>query len=429
MWKAPKNWEFILALFIVVYFVFVQYLAPESKELIHLGKYLRELSIDYINYNTNDEVNFPKFAYVQYATNLVFLNLAIVNFIQLKKSSRVSNFVVLYNKDLKTESKFDHLFSLALSHGIKLDPVSVITTEQGRKSEWGLSYTKFHVFNQLAYERVVYFDADSMLVNAAVGEGEDGEVSFTNNAQNLDELFSIPMEFNLALPQAYWLYDPSDKTNAAPKSLQLNTLATHVMVINPNREIFREIGEYVYNPFSWSFFHRSRLIQTDEFDMDILNRYIGDKLAEQVKLSQKDKAQTNPIKVGILPHTVYGVLTGEFKHRNHAKYSAKPQDLQFIRALDVSLSWDALKTLKTAKLIHFSDAPIPKPWDGELDNQAYYNHERIYCGDARSFNETEYLRKFPSPYKPRIIEDCNSVKVWDWIRDEFENYRRGNWIV
>ncbi|KAJ4348280.1 uncharacterized protein N0V89_009652 [Didymosphaeria variabile] len=53
----------------------------------------------------------------------------------------------------------------------------------------------------------------------------------------------------------------------------------------------------------------------------------------------------------VLPHRPYALLTGEFRRSNHSAYLGNTFE-----------AWDPEKVLKEAKLVHFSDWPLPKPW-------------------------------------------------------------------
>lgn len=53
----------------------------------------------------------------------------------------------------------------------------------------------------------------------------------------------------------------------------------------------------------------------------------------------------------VLPHRPYALLSGEFRAANHSAYLGTDDE-----------EWDADAVLKEAKLVHFSDWPLPKPW-------------------------------------------------------------------
>jgi hypothetical protein len=68
----------------------------------------------------------------------------------------------------------------------------------------------------------------------------------------------------------------------------------------------------------------------DDYDMDILNRLYRDSAL-------------------VLPHRRNALLTGEFRSKMHSRYlGSRVED------------WDPAKILAEAKLVHFSDWPVPK---------------------------------------------------------------------
>ncbi|CAH2351934.1 glucose N-acetyltransferase 1 [[Candida] railenensis] len=437
--KAPKNWEFILAVFIIAYFFLIQFFDQESIDSAKLKEYLTVLPH---NRYINPSLDYSKFAYVQYATSLVFLNLAILNFINIRESSsKVGNLVIVHadtlgeNENDGSWAQLEKLKKLASEYGIKLKPVPLITNPGSKDSDWQFSFTKFHVFNQLEYKRIVYFDADSMLVNV---ESNDGQL-VNLGPSHFDELFSIHEDIDFALPQAYWLHDTEKKYGSKKtqsrggNSLHLAShkfdnrlrfFANHVMVIKPDAKVFRDLIDYIYNPLSWNFFKRDSLYKASEYDMEVLNKYFDDTLRGQVK----GKSGSDLKKFGIISHKVYGVLTGEFKEKKHSSFVAEPQDLPFVRNDELREEWDAIDVITNARLVHFSDAPIPKPWEFKLDNAEYYNAVRIYC--EKDLDIAKFNTEFPNHmYQPRLTSDCDSVLVWEWLRKEFERRREGNWEV
>lgn len=68
----------------------------------------------------------------------------------------------------------------------------------------------------------------------------------------------------------------------------------------------------------------------DEYDMEIINKlYRGNAL--------------------VIPHRPYGLLSGEFRSKEHSKYLGNSEE-----------EWDPVKALREARLVHFSDWPVPK---------------------------------------------------------------------
>ena len=131
--------------------------------------------------------------------------------------------------------------------------------------------------------------------------------------QSLDDLFLLPPA-PIALPRAYWYLS---------RPWPLTTL---LMVIKPDLNEFNRLKGNLQGGGD------SELVQANKFDMELINERFGDSAM-------------------ILPHRPYALLSGEFRRKNHSEYLGNPSD-----------SWDAVKALNEAKVVHFSDWPLPKPW-------------------------------------------------------------------
>jgi hypothetical protein len=121
----------------------------------------------------------------------------------------------------------------------------------------------------------------------------------------MDELFLLPAS-PVAAPRAYW--DEPD----------YGFLGSYVMLIQPSEFEFNRILTAIMasNP--------------GEYDMEIINKlYRGNAL--------------------VIPHRPYGLLSGEFRNKEHSKYLGNLEE-----------DWDPEKALRDAKLVHFSDWPVPK---------------------------------------------------------------------
>lgn len=389
----PKYWEYIFVSLLAIYYGYYQWTIGVPKDF---QDRLKVLPDDFVR---SQPVLDKKFAYVQYATDLTYLQLSLDNLISIDEPR--GDLVVIYNEKLQDLREFTQIHRRAQSNGIILKPVSLLTNNE--VNIWHESFTKLHIFN-LDYDRIIYFDADSMLLNVH---------NLTNKPTNMNELFNIPWEIDIAMPQAYWLSDQqlTRKYPVEPRSL-LSTkhkfenrrtfFASHVIVLKPNKGIFQKLLNYVYNPWWWVITQRSKLRKSNDFDMEVLNKFIDDNL------------HSGGFRFGVIDHRIYGVLTGEFKEQWHSKFLCDPELLPFInhRSND---GWNAFEVLEKIKLIHFSDEPIPKPWIAQ-DNLAHYNTFKIYCqsGDMQKYHQTYPVNK------PRLVEDCDSVEIWNWIRQQFE---------
>lgn len=131
--------------------------------------------------------------------------------------------------------------------------------------------------------------------------------------QSLDELFLLP-QTPMAMPRAYW-YD----TRPWP-------LTSMLMVIKPDLDEFNKFKDKITGGGD------DMLVNAHKFDMELVNERFEDSAM-------------------VLPHRPYALLSGEFRRHNHSAYLGSNDE-----------AWDAEKVFKEAKLVHFSDWPLPKPW-------------------------------------------------------------------
>ncbi|RFU79713.1 glucose n-acetyltransferase [Trichoderma arundinaceum] len=214
----------------------------------------------------------PRFAYVQFATDMDYLCNAVINFNRLKHFGIKYDIVLIYPKAWDNKSSnaceakaIQNLRSSPLD--IVLRPFDVLSTNKGDPT-WCDSLTKFHAFALTEYTRVLAFDSDSLVLN------------------NIDSLFLAP-DSPVAMPRAYWLTEHKHAGTAT------QILGSHLMLIKPNKHRYKRIIE--------------EAVQSGEFDMEILNELF------------KDSAM-------ILPHRRLALLTGEFRNKDHSKYLAPDDD-------------------------------------------------------------------------------------------------------
>lgn len=111
------------------------------------------------------------------------------------------------------------------------------------------------------------------------------------------------------MPRAYWLFPDEE------------VLSSQVILIQPSKTEFARILAEVDSA------------SKDDYDMEIVNHLY----------------RTNAL---VLPHRPYDMLSGEFRGtNNHTRYLGS----------DVE-RWDPVAAYHEAKLVHFSDWPLPKPW-------------------------------------------------------------------
>ncbi|KAJ4269475.1 N-acetylglucosaminyltransferase [Fusarium torreyae] len=167
--------------------------------------------------------------------------------------------------------------------------------------------------------------------------------------QSMDELFLLPPA-PVAMPRAYWIN--SEKV-----------LSSQVMLIEPSETEFTRVMDKVH---SSSF---------GEYDMEIVNELYRDSAL-------------------IFPHRRYDLVSGEFRSDDHSHYLGS----------DVEV-WDPAAVYSEAKLIHFSDWPLPKPWKPTLEDLRLSLQPNC-TGAANS------------------VEDCTSRIIWNSLYTDFKKKRK-----
>jgi alpha-N-acetylglucosamine transferase len=163
--------------------------------------------------------------------------------------------------------------------------------------------------------------------------------------RHMDELFFIPST-TVAMPHAYWLDHPF--------------LTSHIMVIQPSVHEFSRIQAAM------------KSAGHGVYDMDVVNKLYGAACL-------------------VLAHRKYALLTGEFRSDDHRKYLGGGK-------------WDPEKVLEEAKFVHFSDDPLPKPWE---------------------VTQRELEKMKPECGKEDVgREDCRNRDVWLEFYRDFKERRR-----
>lgn len=153
-------------------------------------------------------------------------------------------------------------------------------------------------FGIVEYDRVIHLDSDMTLL------------------QHMDELFFLPAA-TIAMPRAYWLLPHT------------RTLSSLLAVIEPSYREYAALSSYIKPAQAGQI----ELNLTDtRYDMELLNDRYGDNAL-------------------VLPHRPYGLISGEFRTKNHRTYLGNDHE-----------AWNPDLALSEAKFVHFSDWPLPKPW-------------------------------------------------------------------
>jgi hypothetical protein len=323
------------------------------------------------------KVDWSRYAYSQYTTDTQSLCNALMVFASLHKLGSKADKVLLYPEEWihRRDTKTAWLMQTAKKkYGVKLEPVQLLGAD-GKiatpgtlakpDSNWNLSITKLRVFDLIQYDRVLHLDSDITLL------------------KHMDELFSLPST-PIAMPRAYWSDGPASEW-------QLTSL---IMLVEPSSH---EIPAMMKILREWQ--KQPSYAKSNKYDMDLLNHRFGGSAM-------------------VLPHRPYTMLTAEFRSKNHSTYLGNPHAHPF----DQRGIWDPDKALAEAKLVHYSDWPLPKPWI--MWPPAGLAEMQPDCGGSTkgTCREREIWKKLYDDFRHRRKDICGILSVpapdwWTWKKD------------
>ena len=217
--------------------------------------------------------------------------------------------------------------------------------------------TRLRVFEQAEYERVLYFDNDVLL------------------QQHLDELFLLPSAA-VAMPRRYWSDLPHWDW----------PLSGTIMLVEPNAAETRTLWERLQ---VWRLSPDRANDKT--YDEDLLDDRFGSSAL-------------------VLPHRPYLLQTSEFRQRDHDGY------MGLFGAPPNQATWNPYHERDKAKLIHFSDWPLPKPWRAwHPDALAEIQPN---CGSSDTCGERDVWMKLYEEFRQRRRDICKILPVpapVDWL--------------
>lgn len=275
-------------------------------------------------------INWSNYAYSLHATDDATLCHAVLLFDALAGFGSKADRVLFYPEywDTKVESSKDRESQLLLlardKYKVKLQPVKPLIVE-GRTKGKGLLISAIitvrrdrckGLANDLAGKWTGASDKSVTKLMAFSLEYYDRVIALDSDItllQSLDELFLLP-ETPIAMPRAYL-------TDSRPWPL-----SSVLMVIKPSLKELEKFKSII------GLGGNDMLVNANRFDMELVNERFEDSAM-------------------VLPHRPYALITGEFRRHDHAAYLGNPDE-----------TWDAEKVLKEAKLVQFSDSPLPKPW-------------------------------------------------------------------
>lgn len=141
--------------------------------------------IDVLNF-TYTSIDWSQFAYIQYATNSIYLCNSIIMFQLLHRYDSKAERVLMYPSQYRVDKSTDSFESVLLKkardeYNVKLKPIEVQRTDNHDRKQyytlskisayinhstatWIDSLTKLLVFNQTEYKRVIYLDSDAVML-------------------------------------------------------------------------------------------------------------------------------------------------------------------------------------------------------------------------------------------------------------------------
>jgi alpha-N-acetylglucosamine transferase len=210
---------------------------------------------------------------------------------------------------------------------------------------WDFSITKLWAFRETQYRRILQIDSDVTIF------------------QNLDELFFLPSA-PVAMPRAYWDYHENHK------------LTSLLVLLEPAYREYKALMEAA-RPLMLGQALTNTTAGHEMYDMELLNDRYGNSAL-------------------ILPHRQYGLVTGEFRRKDHRDFLGN--DIE---------QWSPDRILSEAKLVHFSDWPLPKPWvmwpQGQL---------------AKMLPKCDVMPDTPQE------NGCRDREVWRELYEDFRKRRR-----
>jgi alpha-N-acetylglucosamine transferase len=206
-------------------------------------------------------------------------------------------------------------------------------------------------------------------------------------------------------------------------------LTNIVMVIEPSKDLFKKILHAIENKRKDEF--DMELVQNHLFEVfDILDRQNSSSFANaSPDFSLKRRYEETP-ELLILPHQVYGTITPELNSEtDHRSYAADAHE-QIFTHLDKSSSTEPAYyevndvhnvgdyLYSKMKYLHFSDAPIPKPWFLQKPRKEYMTF-RTRCPSHPDYQDEENIAQ--PKYTTR---DCSSAKNWEGAHHLFKTIRK-----
>ncbi|KAH6681673.1 nucleotide-diphospho-sugar transferase [Halenospora varia] len=296
-------------------------------------------------------IDWSKLAYVQYATSPEYLCNALMIWSEIEELGTLAQKVLMYPSHWDPNEIDD------IDPGLRLTPIARLL--QSAVEDYNVTLHPVSVLHQNHTSQATWADSYTKLLafnltsySRVLTLDSDSVV-----LQNLDELFLLPSA-PLAMPYVYW----GQPTNWG--------FSSQLLLLQPSTSTFEILSSAI------------KKAKPDEYDMDILTR-LPASLPSSPKILR-------------IPQNPYNLLSGEFRRSTHSQYlsSLAPQD------------WDPDSALRSAKFLHFSDWPIPKPW--VRSKKDVLNKYMPKCRQKEWFGAT----------------DCRDREIWLRLYFEFAMRRK-----
>lgn len=380
----------------------------------------------------------------------------------------------------KCPVEYKLLTEFALQYDVRLKGTEIIQMGGDSVNIWLSSFTKLMVFNQTEYDRVVYMDSDAILTQGHVDElffippcklavstaywmmkikFEKGisdkydpvdygfnPLTTSQRRNRIDRLINDEITAFVDPENGYLKIhqDHQDRRSMVNEKNFYTNLYNHlpdypairdfdltniVMVIQPSEELYERV--------LYAMAHKAK----NEFDMELVQNRIFplrkvlrtqwfNSPYHSPNMTMQERIEEVP-EFMILPHQVYGTLTPQFNsEKTHYSYMADAHEQVFAHhQLQTSSRTRPYYYIEDehrpgdiifdrVKYLHFSDAPIPKPWFKQIPTAPYMGY-RTRCPAFRDFSAKD------GRVKPRHkTEDCSGAEHWEEAHRMFQTLRK-----
>ncbi|ROV92263.1 hypothetical protein VSDG_07299 [Cytospora chrysosperma] len=260
--------------------------------------YFRDPVVPDASYRNSPDLDWTQYAYALYATDVEYLCNAVTIFDTLERYGNKADRLLLYADTLGVSGE-DSREGKLLSKA---------------RDELGVNLQPVKVLHEetAAYSGPNWADSYTKLL--AFNQTQYSRLIVMDSDSMLlgpiDELFFVPPA-TAVMPRAYWVNRP--------------LMSSHIMVLTPSADAFHDVQQTIDRKAGYGF-----------YDMEVMNYLFG-------RTCQ------------VMPHAPYALLTGEFRRMDHAAFLESGSG-------SGKHGWDPDVVLLQAKVVHFSDHPLPKPW-------------------------------------------------------------------